>query len=374
MGGSRRREKQREKDQRPNQAGQGTKVSLAVAGVGFSLTPRYVVFNSQISPLVEQFDHCVVFESSAGRGFIVGAPRSGTTLLMNLVAAHPEIAPVYETGFVRNLLRLCDREARASSGLWREKFFSQVRRQIDGRRTKKRAKRFVGKVLPSYQSTNRRKFGKTKDEFFPFGNRCIEYNFCELIHETAAFVGALATQNGGSGDSFTLGRRYLDRLFAIHCSRMNRPFWVNKTPSLVRCLDLLHRMYPECGMVHIVRDGRDVALSTTSVRSGPNNVLDAARRWKEMVRAGRRLAHNHRYLEVRYEELIAAPAKIMESVFTLLGFGASAAGSLPGLRIYGHREKVWREDMAPKDKRDFYKVAGDLLMELGYEKDDRWVR
>ena len=40
-------------------------------------------------------------------GFIVGVPRSGTTLLINLLGQHPSIAPLYETRFLRNLLVLC---------------------------------------------------------------------------------------------------------------------------------------------------------------------------------------------------------------------------------------------------------------------------
>ena len=223
-------------------------------------------------------DNFIATESSAGRGFIVGAPRSGTTLLMNLVAAHPDIAPVYETEFVRNLLELCGREARSANRLWAGKICSYILSYLGRRQVEKSARHFTGKVLPFYQPTDRRKFGKTKDEFFPFGNRCIEYNFCELVRETENCVNALGNRNGGCDDPFLIGRSYIDRLFAIHCSRMNRPFWVNKTPSLVRCLDLLHRMYPECVIIHIVRDGRDVALSTVALRRGPNNVRDAARR------------------------------------------------------------------------------------------------
>ncbi|MGH7875789.1 MAG: sulfotransferase, partial [Candidatus Binatia bacterium] len=52
--------------------------------------------------------------ASGGRGFVVGAPRSGTTLLINLLAVHPDIAPVYETGYIRNLLLICEWKARLS--------------------------------------------------------------------------------------------------------------------------------------------------------------------------------------------------------------------------------------------------------------------
>lgn len=322
---------------------------------------------------MESFENNADFTANAGRGFIVGAPRSGTTLLMNLVAAHPQIAPVYETGYVRNLLLLCERIAQTSSGGWREKIFVGMGRRLIGGGWEKHTKQFVDKVLPYYKATDTTKRGKTKDEFFPFGNRCIEYNFCELVHETQRFIDGLAAPDDGVNDPFLLARRYIDRLFAIHCSRMNRPYWVNKTPSLVRRLDLLRKMYPECAIIHIVRDGRDVALSTISLRNGPNNVRDAARRWKDMVLSSRRLEKNQRYLEIRYEQLIAAPEQTLDSVFAALGFDARPSAGPPGLAIYRHREKVWRDGLTKNDKAAFAREAGDLLIELGYEKDDAWV-
>jgi hypothetical protein len=132
-------------------------------------------------------------------------------------------------------------------------------------------------------------------------------------------------------------------------------------------------MYPESGVVHIVRDGRDVVLSTVARRHGPDNLRDAARRWKELVLAGRRMRKNHRYREVRYEELIAAPAQTLAGVFSLLGLDASASQSLPGLRVYTHREKVWRDAMGNEDRFVFAREAGDLLVDLGYEQNDGWV-
>ncbi len=324
--------------------------------------------------VVDSFENNADFAASAARGFIVGVPRSGTTLLMNLVAGHPQIAPVYETGYLRNLLLLCERVSRGSNGGWREKILFRMGRHLPGVGLDKIAKQFVGKVLPYYQPTSTTERGKTRDEFFPFGNLCIEYNFCELVRETQRFVDGLVAGDGAAIDPFVLGRRYIDRLFAIHCSRMNRPFWVNKTPSLVRRLDLLRKMYPECAIIHILRDGRDVALSTVSMRQGPNNVRDAARRWKDMILSSRRLDRHHRYLEIRYENLIDMPDQAMAAVFTLLDVEARATLSLPGLEIYRHREKIWRDGLTKKDKIEFANEAGDLLIELGYEKDDRWVR
>ena len=92
-----------------------------------------------------------------------------------------------------------------------------------------------------------------------------------------------------------------------------------------------------------------------------------------MVLSGRRLRGNAKYLEVRYEDLIAMPHRILKTVFDALGFDACAARDLPGLKIYGHREQVWRQGLPKKAKLDFARAAGDLLIQLGYEKDDAWV-
>jgi hypothetical protein len=63
----------------------------------------------------------------------------------------------------------------------------------------------------------------------------------------------------------------------------------------------------------------------------------------------------------------------MAGVFSLLGLEASAAETLPGLRVYTHREKVWRDTMGKEDRLVFAREAGDLLIELGYERNDGWV-
>jgi len=284
---------------------------------------------------------------------------------MNLIAGHPEIAPIYETGFLRNLLSICERAEKTSHEVGLRKML----RLVANDPLQKKIRQFVCKVLPYYQATDRRKFGKTKDEFFPFGNQCIEYTFCELVRETERFAAALPA----SDDSFRAGRSYIDRLFGLHCSRMNRPYWVSKTPSLVRSLGPLHKMYPEAALIHIVRDGRDVTLSTIGLKQGPNTVRAAARRWHDMVRSGQRLRGNGRYLEVRYEDLIGTPDITLRKVFDALGVDRGVVRELPGLRIYSHREKVWRTGLTEADRRAFAEEGGDLLIELGYEKDDAWI-
>ena len=78
--------------------------------------------------------------------------------------------------------------------------------------------------------------------------------------------------------------------------------WGDKTPRYVESIPLLAKLWPEARFVHLVRDGRNVALSYADVPFGPKNVVKAAGLWASRVRmgleAGRALEHG-RYIEIR---------------------------------------------------------------------------
>jgi hypothetical protein len=74
---------------------------------------------------------------------------------------------------------------------------------------------------------------------------------------------------------------------------------------------LLAELLPTARIIHIHRDGRDVALSWMATGFGPANAYTAATAWKSLVAAGRRdgSAHSDSYLDVRYETLLSEPRK-----------------------------------------------------------------
>jgi hypothetical protein len=171
-----------------------------------------------------------------------------------------------------------------------------------------------------------------------------------------------------------------------------------KTPAYVRHLPLLHRLFPWARSVHIIRDGRDVALSIVewACRNGRQKgpaklalwreepMATCALWWEWQVRLGRRsgsVLPPGIYREVRYEELVADPEGVLRSVVSFLGLpfsgrmlcfnegkvrhqeGLSAKKAwlppTPGLRD-------WRTEMKPNDVELFEALAGDLLSELDY--------
>jgi hypothetical protein len=170
-----------------------------------------------------------------------------------------------------------------------------------------------------------------------------------------------------------------------------------KTPDYVHHLPLLHRLFPWARSVHVIRDGRSVALSLlewAAVGKGPARyelwsrepVAMCALWWRWQVRSGLRdgpdLGAMH-YREVRYEELVADPAPVLSDLSDflelpfapeMLRYHEGKVRGDPGLSakqawlppVSGLRD--WRKAMAVPDLKVFEAVAGDLLSELGYER------
>jgi hypothetical protein len=152
---------------------------------------------------------------------------------------------------------------------------------------------------------------------------------------------------------------------------------VERSPSHVWHLGLIADVYPDAWVVHIVRDGRDVARSLMSQSWGPAEIGPAARVWAGAVRAARAAAPTvPRYLEVRYEDLLAEPARFAE-VFDFVGLppldAAMSQAELEAGRAVNvdpMRPEVasgkWRDEWSAADLEGFEEAAGDVLASAGY--------
>src|SRR5262249_28343615 len=106
----------------------------------------------------------------------------------------------------------------------------------------------------------------------------------------------------------------------------------NKTPGLVRRLDVVRALWPKACVVHLVRDGRDVYLSmkNRTLHLGPDAVngrpedavSDAALWWELNVQQGRNARKSfglELYCEVRFESLISQPEEVCAVLCAFLG-------------------------------------------------------
>jgi hypothetical protein len=332
-----------------------------------------------------QTDAMVNRNNGLGPMFIVGVGRSGTTLLVNLLGYHPLIAPVYETSFLKNLLSLCS----WACWFWGKSWSRRASRALPGcarylfklrcesyRRKCEQFKRIYEKRSRERAANQGRNPGRRQEyEKFPFQERKLLFPMDELVAEANALTRALLAGPRGESEIYELARAGLNRLFGAHCAAAGKTSWVNKTPRLLLCLDQLGKLYPGAKCLHILRDGRDVAASFRTLSWGPKNIAAAARRWRNRMSARNRVdVARLQYMEVRYEDLVRAPEENLARVVEFLGLQNNSTEILKHFDLYGHRIGAWRDALTPAEKRIFDREAGDLLIELEYERDHSWAR
>jgi hypothetical protein len=154
-------------------------------------------------------------------------------------------------------------------------------------------------------------------------------------------------------------------------------------------IPFLARTFPEAHFIHLVRDGRDVALSYLAADFGVESLGEAAIYWRRFVRTGyrdgRRLGG--RYREVRYEDLLEDPERVLRSLCefvrlpydpAMLRYQSQAERILATTSHAEHHQRIhlpptrglrdWRTQMDRRQVVLFEALAGDVLTEFGYER------
>ena len=204
-------------------------------------------------------------------------------------------------------------------------------------------------------------------------------------------IGAIMKENNFN---ITFDKKDADVIFINTCSVTKKGEYES-----ISQIKRLSKKFPEARIIHIYRDGRDVALSWIQARFTPQNMYTAARLWKSWVSAGRRAGAalpRGMYLEVRYEQLLAQPRETMQRVCEFVGepfdeailrlspimknrrshrvFNPFARKLPRPVEIVSSNCGKWKTRMPARDRVLFESVAGDLLQSLGYETEGRTRR
>lgn len=272
--------------------------------------------------------------------FIVGAPRSGTTLLQYMLRAHPALSiPTGESHFIVPLMR---DEAR----------FGDLRRRAN----------VVG-VLEAMR--------RQRPEFTDTDLHGLHFDPQELADRFVA-------------EGRQTMRDLISGLFEANALGEGKPRWGDKTPYYVLHMPALHGWWPDAQFIHVVRDGRDVALSLMGRRDDfyVYNTYFAARYWEQYVEAGRRHGEAlpaRQYLELRYEDLLQAPRETLGLVCEFLGLDfedsvldyrrPAEGGKTPLLQgpLQAANAGKWRQAMSARQVRLFEGAVGGTLERFGYE-------
>ncbi|MGH9586443.1 MAG: sulfotransferase family protein, partial [Acidobacteriaceae bacterium] len=145
----------------------------------------------------------------------------------------------------------------------------------------------------------------------------------------------------------------------------------SKYPVFGSYLGLVNRHFPNCRVVHVIRDGRDCALSHKQMSWGHQNTYAAAVHWRDYLRKARRDAQDMqgRYLEIRYEDLLAEPGPnmaILEKFLTGTSGPVTERFMAGSERLKPEKIAQWRHTMPAHAQAIFEGVAGDTLRDAGY--------
>lgn len=176
-------------------------------------------------------------------------------------------------------------------------------------------------------------------------------------------------------------------LYRIYAGRRGKTRYGDKTPGYALQIRGLARMFPEAVFVHLLRDGRDVALSLLEASFGPETLEDAASYWTDRVTAARRdgqALDPARYLEIRYEDLVRDPAAQLQRICAIarlpfqpamLQHQKQAVDVIcSSTQPEAHRNvsrpvaarRSWRNQMSAEDLRRFEAACGGVLAAFEY--------
>jgi hypothetical protein len=271
--------------------------------------------------------------------FVVGMHRSGTTWVFDMLASHPQVAGVFESGMFSTNLGLAPLFAA-------DHWYPDQDDRLESDR------RFFGASFRLNQLIDRE----------------------ELIR-----------------DARQLSGRWLGRAL-----EPEHRYLVEKTPQHLATMPTIAELFPGAAFIHVIRDGRDMVVSRqAAARSWPGlqsrsvNVGETAALWASGVTAAREAAESGglRYTEIRYERMRSAPTDGLRELFE---FCAIPADEELVARIrdqtslskqqraegdaFRRRGEIgeWRERFGLRDRLRFDRAAGSMLVELGYEASRSW--
>jgi hypothetical protein len=312
--------------------------------------PKAPIADSDKKSLLKRMH--ILFHGASNRPkpipFIIGNMRSGTTLLRLMLDAHPHLAIPSETRFFPQINPLIEAE-----GITPEQFMEFITTHL---------------TWDDFHIPPRVLWRRLK-RLKPF------------------------TLSGG-----------LVCFYMTYAKRFGKKRWGDKTPYYGLHMDQLKALFPDARFIHMIRDGRDVALSTRGLWFGLGEGIDEqAGNWMNRIRQMRQLAQIHGdYMEFRYEDLVTDTHTVLHKIceFIDLPFHSDmetyyerATERLEEMasrydsegNVYLHKDERkaifehvnqppdrsricrWKAELTQEEIETFNRVAGYFLRELGYE-------
>jgi len=270
--------------------------------------------------------------------FVVGLPRSGTTLMRMMLSCHPHLAIAPETNFINSWMRVYGHLDPSRPRDF--ELFWQALAQSD--------------LLPS--------FGLTPEAV----RREVEENI------EASWRGIFTA------------------ICRCYAARTDKPRWGEKTPRHAEHLETLLEWYPDARILYMQRDPRAVVSSILAKNWARSSRFPHvhARRWRLSVGAARRQAAQDRLMMVGYERLVRDGEGVLREICAFIGEDYHpdmlTRADAPRYRLYpDHEESLrnfpvlkplnpasldkWRGHLSPVQTAIIEDQSRPELSALGYE-------
>jgi hypothetical protein len=280
--------------------------------------------------------------------FVVGAPRSGTTLLSAMLAAHSRLSCGPETNFFRFLAR-ADVNSLCEPNSWPD---NAIEFLFSGNS--------FGRPIPEH-------YDITKEEIRSY------------LREQSPSVAAI-----------------LSAITELYMKKVGKYRWVEKTPSHLTYVHDIRTYFPESPIIRIMRDPRDVALSIikTPWERAPKNFGEAVLFWQKYDRQSAAFFRSDkRSYTLYYERLIDSPESELKQLCSLIAEDYEPAmldTSAVASRVFLNDEKswhqnvgkpvnktrayVWKREVTQEQNRVAEALIGDRLLAYGYENLEQFNR
>ena len=208
--------------------------------------------------------------------FLVGCPRSGTTLLQSMLASHRQIVSFPETHLFSETVPI---------QTWKQlmSWYGPHKREA------------VEKILREFEVNN-------PTEILPK----------KLVFSTKRWA------------SFLLAA--IDHIALTFDSKPETTHWLEKTPRHLHYIDLIQEAVPESKFIHIIRRGEDVVVSMMEATAqnpeaweGGRSMKEAIFWWNRAIKISERYLGKSHHFFVSYEELLQSPREMLNALSTFLG-------------------------------------------------------
>ncbi len=181
----------------------------------------------------------------------------------------------------------------------------------------------------------------------------------------------------------------IERFHSVYAELKRKSRWGNVDIVTLDRMDTARAWFPHARFIHIVRDGRDVALSHRKYQYGASNTLECAENWRFKVHANLKMGamlEPTQYMVIRYEDLVLEPQEELARACRfldvdyapeMLGYPAMVDEKIPESRrslwpliTQGPKSDNayrWKRSMGTTRRVVFERTASSVLTRLGYE-------